>query len=142
MASKIVNDRQRSTILAIKTQQSNLRVDRSDGGDLLIPGHGVSPTHIDLAAIFEDYSPVLADSLLPYGSGTNLNGSQRFNGFPHNLDDQLVRIAPHVSVAVASIDDQIFGCDSRVFRQFLSYRTQESVWDVADSTNGHRVNSY
>ena len=138
MASKLIDDRERSTVRAIQPQQTNLRINRPGAHHLLIARHRVSTAHVRLRAVFEKHAAVFADAALAADTRAHFDRHEVLRRISDGLHDELLQIRAHDTVAVAGIDDDLI----REITEFLAHIREEAISDASDATNRHRIDRH
>ena len=107
MAGEIVNGGQRGSIQAIQTQQTNFRIDRTDPGHFVIPGHGIRSSHIGLTAVDQSQATVFHDADFLPDAGTGTHGHQMFPRLLHRGNGPFRNIGTNNPMAVTGVDEHL-----------------------------------
>ena len=111
MAREVIHDRQRLAVLPVQPQHADLRINRSDAGDLFVGRKRIGVADVRFPAVLQFEPAILHDPVLMAAAGADVDGHHVLPRLLHGLDRPLCDIFPYHSVTMAGIDQDIRGLD-------------------------------
>jgi len=142
VAGEVVEQGQGPAVRAIDPEESDLRIDRSHGGDLVIRWEGIGAPHIGFGPVLQPQPAVLADPGFFAGSRAGPDRFEVSRRLFDRLDDKLRRVRPDNTVAMTRVDDHVRSRDAEVLLDLAANRSEEIIADPPDFSNRDRIHRY
>ena len=139
MARKVVDHRQRPPVFPVEPQQADLRIDRTNLGDLFVGRKRVRVAHVRLLAVLESEPAVLHDAILMADARADIHRNHTLPRFFHCLDSPLIDIRAHDSMTMAGIDQDIRRLNVEFLFDLRTHFRKIVVADRSDLRDGDGV---